>query len=166
MNKENVLDILKNAILFEMRGKAFYEQSAKNSQSPSAKKIFEIMAKEEESHVELLKKQFTELQSNGSYDPGLISSAKENFAEEIMNENFKKEVSAAGYEAAAISAAMAMEQQAVNFYSSRAKNSDTPHEKDFYNALADWEKTHLNFLSELDTALREEVWYDNNFWPF
>ncbi len=37
-------DILKEAILLETRGKAFYKNVAEKCDSPSTKKIFEMMA--------------------------------------------------------------------------------------------------------------------------
>lgn len=38
------IEILKTAILLERRGKAFYTQVARQSESKSVKKIFEMMA--------------------------------------------------------------------------------------------------------------------------
>ena len=58
MENNQVIDILKEAILLERRGKAFYTQAARNSESKSAKKIFEMMAEEEDEHIEFLSKQF------------------------------------------------------------------------------------------------------------
>ncbi len=46
MEQNKVLDILKEAILLERRGKAFYSQAARNATSKSAQKIFEMMAEE------------------------------------------------------------------------------------------------------------------------
>ena len=51
-------DILKEAILLETRGKAFYKNVAEKCDSPSAKKIFEMMADEEDLHIKFLSKQF------------------------------------------------------------------------------------------------------------
>ena len=83
----------------------------------------------------------------------------------VLTEEVRKEISAAGYEAAAISAAMAMEEKAVKFYAESAASTDDPVAKGLYRWLADWEKSHLVFLSELDEELTESIWYDNKFWP-
>jgi len=32
--------------------------------------------------------------------------------------------------------------------------------------LADWEKGHHYWLHKINEDLKEQVWYDNNFWPF
>ena len=78
----------------------------------------------------------------------------------------KEEISAADYEAAAISAAIAMEKNAIRLYSDRASDAADPNEKALYKWLAEWERQHLNFLAEIDKELTEKIWYDNNFWPF
>jgi len=60
---------------------------------------------------------------------------------------------------------MALEKQAVKLYSKHASSTDDQVGKELYQWLANWEKTHLTFLSELDRELMESVWYDNKFWP-
>jgi rubrerythrin len=75
-------------------------------------------------------------------------------------------LSAADYEAAAISAAMSMEEKAIKLYSDRSAEAADPNEKALYQWLADWEKQHLHFLSAIDKELTEQIWHDNNFWPF
>ena len=61
---------------------------------------------------------------------------------------------------------MAMEKSAIELYADRALTAADPDEKNLYNWLADWERTHLDFLAKLDREIREAVWYDNSFWPF
>lgn len=55
---QQAINILKTAILLERRGKAFYTQVARQSESKSARRIFEMMAEEEDAHIEFLSKQF------------------------------------------------------------------------------------------------------------
>jgi rubrerythrin len=86
-------DILKAAILLELRGKAFYTKTARESGSEAVRKIFTKLAEEEDAHVEFLSKQFAEYKKSGRF----------------------------------------------------AKNP---------------------LLYKLDEELREQIWYDNNFWPF
>ena len=78
----------------------------------------------------------------------------------------KAQISASEFEAAAISAAMAMEKNAVRLYSERAAASEDPDEKTLYQWLAEWEHHHLDFLAEIDRQLTEAIWHDNSFWPF
>jgi translation elongation factor Ts len=58
MTENNTLDILKNAILLEKRGKAFYRTAADQSTNSDVKVFFETMAAEEVQHVKILSDQF------------------------------------------------------------------------------------------------------------
>ena len=71
-----------------------------------------------------------------------------------------------GFEAAAISAAIDFENRAIEVYTNRAKEATDSNEKEMYQMLADWEKTHHRLLYNLNEDLKEQIWNDNNFWPF
>ena len=92
--------------------------------------------------------------------------SSEGFASIILNNNLKKEISAASYEAAAISAAIDMENNAIKTYTERANLATDKNEKDLFNWLANWEKTHHEILIHIDNELKESIWFDNKFWPF
>ena len=166
MSKSSV-DILKEAILLERRGKAFYTTAARQTQSEAARKIFEMMAEEEDEHINFLSKQFAYYEKNKAFmkvdetvDPDDAT------AMEILSEEIKKQINAASFEAAAISAAMDFETRAVKIYSDRAESATDPNEKEMYQMLADWEKGHHYWLHKINEDLKEQIWYDNNFWPF
>lgn len=78
----------------------------------------------------------------------------------------KSQIAAAGFEAAAISAAIDMESKAVELYSESAENATDPRVKDLFRWLAEWEKGHHKLLYDLDKELKERIWNDNQFWPF
>jgi rubrerythrin len=160
-------DILKTAILLELRGKAFYTTAARETKSEAVRKIFTTMAEEEDSHIAFLSRQFAEHKNSGRFAKNLKEKPpKDTEAVLILSEQVKKEISAAGFEAAAISAAIDFENRAVEVYQARADEATDPNEKEMYQMLADWERTHHRLLYKLDEDLREQVWYDNNFWPF
>ncbi len=160
-------DVLKTAILLERRGKAFYTTAARNTESEAARKIFTMMAEEEDEHITFLSKQFSEYEKNGKFSK---SNAEEPVDDTevvmILTEQVKKEISAAGYEAAAISAAIDFENRAIEVYQGRADEATDPNEKEMYQMLADWERTHHHLLHKLNEDLKEQIWNDNNFWPF
>ena len=161
-------DILKEAILLEMRGKSFYKNVAEKSDSPAAKKIFEMMAEEEDEHVKFLSTQFTHFTKTFSFVKP--DAPKENPEEEVvikvLTDQLKKEINAASFEAAAISSAIDFETRAVKLYSDRAQSATDPNEKELYDILAKWEAGHQKMLHELNDELKEDIWNDNNFWPF
>lgn len=160
------IDVLKTAILLERRGKAFYTQAARQSESKSAKKIFEMMAEEEDAHIDFLVKQFKSYADTNQFIKIDEQPEEDAAAVEILTEKVKKEISAAGFEAAAISAAIDFETRAIEVYSNRAEVATDPNEKEMYQMLADWEKTHHHLLHDLNEDLKEQIWNDNNFWPF
>jgi len=162
---DRVIDLIKGAILLERKGKAFYETTARNTQSEGVREVFETMAAEEEKHIEILSKHYESLVREGKLSQIEYSDQPENISRQVLTKKIRNEISAAGYEAAAISAAMAMEDNAVRFYSQRATTTTDNLEKELFNWLSNWEKTHLQFLSDLDNELKEAVWYDNKFWP-
>ncbi len=165
--KVNPVDVLKEALLLEKRGYAFYKKTAGQVKDEATREFFELMAEEEKDHIQLLTEQLRSYQSGNkftqtSYDePG-----KSRIAELVLTRQLQDRISAADFEAAAISAAMLMEERAIQLYRERANATDDAAEKELYNWLADWERSHLNYLAGIDQALKEKVWNDNAFWPF
>ncbi len=168
MTESKTTEILKMAILMEHRGKAFYKKVAEQTDNEEVKNIFNIMADEEQLHIEFLSEQFAFYQKNNKLNPDKInlSHTDESIANIILSKDLKEKLSAAGYEAAAISAAIDMEKKAITLYSERAESATDLNEKELYKWLSNWENDHLQILAQLDKELMEQVWYDNSFWPF
>ena len=167
MGDNVALEILKSAILLERRGKAFYAKVAEQTQSDAAKRFFKMMADEEEKHVGILSEHFNNYLQKKTFGTAEYDHApSEALSSKVLTEELKEQLSAADFEAAAISAAMSMEKNAIALYSERAQAATDMDEKALYEWLSDWEKTHLNFLAEIDKELTDKIWHDNNFWPF
>jgi rubrerythrin len=167
MTNNKALDILKTAILLEKRGKAFYETVAGKTDDADVKNIFTIMAKEEVLHIEFLAQHYKQYEKTGTFEKVTVKpQADESVANLVLSKDITKRISAAGFEAAAISAAIDMENRAIEVYSKRAAESTDPVEKDLFQFLADWEKSHHKILHELNEELKEKIWNDNQFWPF
>ncbi|MBU2651599.1 MAG: ferritin family protein [Bacteroidetes bacterium] len=167
MEKKTAIDILKTAILLERRGKAFYSTVAQQTANENVRQIFQMMSEEEDAHVEFLSKQFAHYEKNKAFmknDPGNV--VDDHDITDILTEKIRNEISAASFEAAAISAAIDFENRAIEVYSKRATEATDPNEKELYQMLADWEKGHHHLLHRLNEDLKEKIWNDNNFWPF
>lgn len=165
--KTDPADVLKEALLLEKRGYAFYKQISAYVQDEATRRFFELMADEEKGHMELLSNQLKLHQSGKKLahtDLGKAGSGK--IAALVLSSPLQERISAADFEAAAISAAMLMEERAIKLYADRAGAATDAAEKDLYNWLADWERTHLTYLAGIDQALKEKIWNDNQFWPF
>jgi rubrerythrin len=160
------LDILKNALLLETRGRAFYQKVAEQAESEAVKKFFTAMAAEEAQHIAILSEQFKAFQAHQHFTPGNYETAGSQVASQVLTEELKGQMAAAAFEAAAVSAAIAMEEKAIAVYAAQKEAASDPEEKALYAWLADWERDHLNFLVTLDREIKEAVWNDNSFWPF
>ena len=167
MRDNPALDILKEALLLERRGHAFYQKVAAQSQNAAVREFFETMAEEELRHIDVLSSQFKAYAETRQFqvlDAGTTDSRP--LAKQILSEELKQQIAAAHFEAAAISAAILMEERAVKLYGERAQSSADGQEQALYQWLAGWERGHLAFLVDLDREVRDRIWNDNQFWPF
>ena len=162
----NQLDILKNAILMERQGKAFYEHVAIMTQSDAVRNIFAFMAKEEQLHIEQLSDQYAHFMRYNSLEFKEFSMGDTGFVAKILTKGICNQINAASFEAAAISAAIDFENKAIEVYSKSAIETNDAAQKAVFTWLAEWEMGHLMILDQLNEELKEAVWYDNNFWPF
>ena len=167
MGDDKTTDILKRAIMMEKRGQAFYEKVAQQTSGNAVKRFFQMMADEEKDHIRILSEQFKAYQDHKEFKAGRFDEHPESdIATQVLSKEIKSEISAAAYEAAAISAAMSMEESAIKLYADRAAIATDANEKALYNWLAKWETQHLNFLTDIDRELTQDIWHDANFWPF
>ncbi len=165
MNENRILDILKNALLLEDRGRAFYKKAKEESKVEEAKKVFELMENEEERHVNFLKKQFERFLKENIFIQTKDFSIDFKPIEEKIFDALKEKINITDYESMAIYIAITFEKEAVNFYDSKVNESQDENEKNVFKFLRDWEKTHVDFLSKIDEKLKEKIWFDNKFWP-
>ena len=166
MPESKVQDILKKAIVLEQQGQSFYRSVAQHTQSDAVRNIFDIMAKEEKKHEDALVKQYKRYEESGGFQFEGILGSQEEFSSKVLNEDVRNQIEAAGYEAASISAAIQLEKKTIDLYESRKQETDDPEEKKLYAELARWENQHANYLNDIYNELLEDVWNDQNFWPF
>ena len=165
MSEKKIIDIIKGAILLEYRGKALYESVVKTTEIEGVRGLFAFLGEEEERHIEILENQYLKLKKNEKITLADIKSDHYETSEEIISGNLIDEISGAGYEAAVIAAALEFEKNAVIYYSHHSESSNYNEEKKLYKWLAEWEKKHLAMLAELDKEIKEQIWFDNKFWP-
>jgi len=167
METQKALDILKMAILMEKRGHAFYAKVAEQTADPEIRNIFLTMADEEMKHIKFLSEQYISFGKNKKFRKvELHNLADEGFASLILTEDLKQKISSAGFEAAAITAAIDFEKKSVEIYSKQAASTEDENEKTLYKWLSEWESGHLRILIDMDRELQEKIWNDNQFWPF
>ncbi len=162
---DRAMDAIKGAILLERRGQAFYRKVADAAGSDAVEEVFSTMADEERRHEEVLEQHYSSLVREGRLAAtGELGKVEGHPVRDIIG-RVRKEVDAAGYEAAAISAAMALEKEAQAYYSDKAGEAESDLERDLYDWLARWEQGHLEMLADMDRTLQERIWFENGFWP-
>lgn len=155
-------DVLKGAILFEERGRIFYEHAAQEAKSPGVREVFALLAQEEGRHRDYLAKMLAGLLRTGKMEK--FSRPASDMVSAVLTEDVKKGIEAAGFEAAAIYAGMALEERAVAYYRENAKKAP-PNLAELFEFLAQWEQTHWDLLFALDEELRQRIWHERGFWP-
>lgn len=159
------IEALKGAILLERRGWAFYSKVASTTKFEGVREVFSSMAEEEKRHEEALSLHYSSLVRDGSLPAVTTLGQVSDISGEVITRKVRSEIDAAGFEAAAISAAMAMEASAEKFYREKASEAASGSARNLFNWLADWEHGHLETLAMMDRALMENIWFENGFWP-
>ncbi len=165
MAENNMLDIIKKAILLEHRGKALYESVAQKTEVAPVKELFEMLVEEEGKHIDILNKQFTLVANGKDFETGELDKVEDITAKTVLSQGVVNGISGAGYEAAVIAAALEFEKNAVKYYGDQETAASTTEEKKLFNWLVKWETEHMTMLAKIDDDLKEQIWYDNSFWP-
>ena len=126
------------------------------------------MVAEEQTHIEYLSEQYKSFSKDKTFvkQDFANTDTDDTIAKLILNPAIKEQISGAGFESAAITAAIDMETKAIEIYTKWANESTDENEKALFQWLADWEKSHYEMLIKLDKELTEKIWFDNQFWPF
>lgn len=159
----NRTQILKEAILLELRGHAFYTKLAESAVDKELASFFKMMATEEKGHSRML---IDELAGEtGSQAEGKQKSLFDT-ADAILPPGTIRNLDPAGFEAAAISAAIDLETRSIELYARQAKQADSEEERILFGRLATWEEGHRTMLLAIDRDLQERFWEENNFQPY
>ena len=170
------LDVIRQAILNEVEGMAFYDLAAQRTSNPEVKEALIFLKDQEADHEEWLKNLFERLLQKKHFEveyvtwlgiqhkrqserekrgksPELFAKAKEQFQD-------GKLLQTATMDLAVFKVGTLMEQAAIDFYSQAAEKTSTPEAKALYEHLVKWEKEHLNTLNEIHETL-SKVWLEN-----
>ncbi|MBT4511908.1 MAG: ferritin family protein [Chloroflexi bacterium] len=159
---EKALEILRSAMKMEKDGREFYLKSAENSQSDIARNLFEVLAKEEIVHQEVIGEIYEALKSGNQWPDVKITPVHDKNAENIFSAALKdpQQQTAATDDLEAVGIALKMEERAYRLYSDRAKESTYPAEENFYKALAIEEQSHIMSLRDTEEYLTDtEGWF-------
>jgi rubrerythrin len=161
-----VLEAVKTAIITELRGLEIYKAAAERTTDPSARIMFQSLANDEAHHKEFLESNFRSLLEKGTWS---VPATPENLSpldeSEVITPQFLKRVKGGSFEMAVVAAGCELELSAINFYSKAADECPDDESANVFRFLADWEKGHLDALTELEERMKDQYFADQGFSP-
>ena len=165
---EDIREVLKKAYQIEVDGYTFYSMAADRAEKPAVQELFDKLARDEVQHKAYLQSVIGSYEDKGveaftihRRDPDLKA-----FTDTIYTDAFKAQARDADFEMGVLSIGMTLETRAIQYFTTAAKRASEDEVRDFYQFLADWEKSHLDTLQKLYGGVREDYWADGGFSPF
>ncbi|ADY56668.1 Rubrerythrin [Syntrophobotulus glycolicus DSM 8271] len=164
----NDLDVLRQAILNEAEGAAFYAMAAEKTADTSSKEAFGYLKDQEVQHEEWLRSLYDRLvlqvaSSSANLEWETLAEIEFIREAELRKKGKSPELfSQAGgkfklalSDMAVFSAGALMEQASIDFYTKAAASTQNEEAKKIYTILVEWEGDHLNQLNEIHENLTE-----------
>ncbi len=168
MNKNNALEGLKIALQTELNGIQFYKLAAEKATDPKAKKVFKMLANDEIKHFNELQKHFKSLLSSNRWAPSVTLKEAQHMFEgksPIFSDEFKERIKESHFEVTALSIGALLESNAIDFYRKMKDETDDKTARELFERLQNWEKRHLDALSQQLDLIKEEQWQEMHFEP-
>jgi rubrerythrin len=155
------------AIQTEIDGYNFYRRFADQTEDPSARAMFERLARDEVMHLELLRNTKAMLEQSGEWAEykGVALDPVEG-APIFSRERVEQNVVAYTSDLSALRVAYLVEKDAADFYMRAAEQTDDPNGKRLFLDLMEMEKGHLALLESEYNFLREQFQTKMGFAPF
>ena len=165
--KKAVLEAVKTAIITELRGLEIYAAAAERTTDASAKLMFQSLADDERLHKEFLEKNYRSVLQEGVW---AVPATPQNLTpldhSDIVTPEFLKRVKGGSFEMAVIAAGVELERSAIEYYRAAAEACPDETVAATFRFLSDWEKGHLESLSELERRMRDQYFAELGFSPF
>lgn len=159
----NIEEAIKTAIELEIEVRDVYRNAAESSSDQTGKRIFSLLASEEQSHHDYLKAKLSEWEKNGSITIEKLNSevppkeATEAFAHKLKGEMAGEE---RGGELQVLSQALDLESKTSDFYKKMAE--ELPREgRQMFSRFVEIEEDHLAIVrAEIDYLTKTGYWFD------
>jgi rubrerythrin len=161
----DVIEAIKTAIQMEKEGYAFYKRAAAQISSEMAKTMFESIANDERTHLDVFQKLFDDNVGNDEWDALVMSSKKYDtiplFPKDLKEMN---DVNPDPNELDALRIAMDNEQSAIDHYTKIIDASSSPDVKQIIEKIIEQEKNHYLILQGEFTHLSSTgYWYELDY---
>lgn len=160
----NLEEAIKTAIIYEMKVRDVYDKAAQNAVSPTGQKVFQVMAKEEQYHVNYLQEQLEEWQSKGLLKEMELKTfvpSKKTIQDNVQKLTEKVGEKPGGEELQSLQKALEVEKETSNFYRDVVGKLSGEGQKMFERFL-EIEEGHLAIVqAELDSVSGSGFWFDS-----
>ena len=151
------MDIFEFALQMEQEGMELYLEIAEKSSSVGVKKIFGMLASDEEKHQDVIRKM--RKSSPEVAETEVLSKARNVFAE-LRDKGDKIDTSEP--QADLYRKARDIEARSVKFYTEKAEEEKSPDKERIFTALSKEEKKHLFLLDNLlEFISRPQTWLED-----
>jgi len=158
-----IAEAIQTAIEYEKKVRDVYVKSRQEAGNDVGKRVFGILAKEEQHHVDYLQQKLQELESTGSVssdDLASILPSAEAIAAAATTLERKLEADDQGREVAMLRQAFQVEVETSEFYQRMAKELDREG-RAFFARFLDIEEAHVALVrSEIDVLTGTGFWFD------
>lgn len=168
MGAEETAKLIEEAIVkaleYENKVRDVYVEACGQSQDPVGRKVFGVLAEEEQGHVDYLEAKLEALRADGKVTPGGLDTAlPTKKAIEAGVEQLRSKLAPTGdrsTEEALLRKALVLEEETSDFYFSMVKQ--LPQEGvDFFNPFLAIEQGHVTIVqAELDSVTGMGFWFD------
>lgn len=159
---------LRAAMQGERTGYEFYKMAASNTADPQGKKTFEMLAAEEQSHFDFLRRHYLSLMETGQLSKDARLSKAKDLGEEhpIFSAELKGRIKGAHFEMSALAIAAQLELNGINHYREQAAKAHSPEARKLFQELVEWESGHYEAFIRQQQELQEAYWGEAGFSPF
>ncbi|MBI3450215.1 MAG: ferritin family protein [Acidobacteria bacterium] len=163
-SRKNVLEVLKSAIITELRGYEIYKAAAEKATDANCRLMFQKLAEDELAHKVFLEQNFKSILKDGAWS---VPATPQNLSpldhSEIITPDFLKRVKGGAFEMAAVATGCTLERAAIDFYAKAANDCEDEESAKTFRFLATWEMDHMRSLSELEFRMRDEYFAEQGF---
>ncbi len=159
------VDAVKTAILTEMQGYELYRGAAERTADPDARRMFLLLAKEEDEHQKMLYDQFRSLMKEKKWMPPPTLAHGEGFEDLVADAEWRKNLRFGTMELSVVSLGASLEARAIAFYQKARESTPDPEGRKVFDWLVGWEHGHLKWMEWLEEDLKQRFWAEQNFSP-
>ena len=158
-------DAVKTAILTEMQGYELYKGAAERTTDPEARRMFHLLAQEEETHKQMLHEQFRSLLQDRKFVAPPSAEHGEGFESLIADEQWRGSLQFGTMELSVVSIGASLEARAIALYRKCAEETGDPEGRKIFEWRIRWEEDHLKWMQWREEDLKQRFWAEQGFSP-